>query len=84
MDGGSEGHPRARRKGVLVLARIREAVLRCALRPVTGCSFVASGDTARYYLSQLEEWGYTLSDVQRIITDHRTEAQAERGEASDE
>lgn len=41
--------------------------------------------TARTYLSQLAAWGYTLSDVERIITDHGTEpdaqAQAEDPEA---
>ncbi|MFJ7751842.1 ParB/RepB/Spo0J family partition protein [Arthrobacter sp. NPDC097144] len=29
--------------------------------------------TAKHYLTRLETWGYTLSDVERIITDHGQE-----------
>lgn len=35
----------------------------------------APSSTAKYYLSQFEAWGYTLSDVEHIITDHGQETE---------
>ena len=50
----------------------------CPAPPSSGpahAEFSYGAPAAKHYLTRLEAWGYTLSDVERIITDHGQETE---------